>query len=346
MLLTFVTITALLLGVMGRFATPDVGGVLGSLGDISDDRSGPEKVAEIKQMMDKKRPRGGRKDKRAKMPPSFGGRDKGRERYPRRKPRHVAAMPDAHPGDLKIPPQEKERRRSERRRSVQEDEPPKRQPRMKPSVREAMQSKNVARAAKRKRERRRAVQPLLNSFKLKDGTGKEIRLDNEYFPQAKLFLIVNIASNSKPELLEQLVELESLYETFGPQGLEIIAFPSNSFDKEPLNDEEIQSLMREKYGVTFPVMAKCDVNGENSHPLYTFLKSQAVGGPPKVPEWAPLEESGLAETDIQWNFDKFLVHQSKRGGERVLRLPYDASPKMMEAIIERRIKLLSPKKEL
>jgi len=331
MLYKSIFLTALLLGVTGR---TDVGDLSGALGNMAEEISGKRRIGEVKRIMDKNKKRGGPKDKRAKMPPLFGGRDKASKRARRENTRHVKAM-HGEPGDMKIPPQEKERRR------VKVDEgPPKRKPKRKPSVHEAMSQVKMPRkeaagpaGVKRKRERRRSGgSPKLESIDITDGEGKVVRLDKNHFPRAKVFFIVNIASRS--DYAGQLAELENLYATLGKYGLEIVAFPSNSFNQEPLEDEDIQSFMKEQYDVSFPVMAKCDVNGPDTTPLYKFLKREALGGTPKVPEWAPLEESGLTETDIQWNFDKFLVYKS-RGKERVIRFPFDVNPSNLERHIER-----------
>lgn len=338
MIYTFIFFTALLLGVTGRTSNLDLGDLSGGLGNMAEEISGRKRIAEVKRIMDKNKRRGGPKDKRAKMPPLFGGRDKASTRARRENARHVKAM-HGEPGDMKIPPQEKERRR------VNVDEgPPKRKPRRKPSVHEAMSQvqmkrKNAAGPAevKRKIERRRSGDlPLLESFDITDGQGKVVRLDKKHFPRAKVFFIVNIASRS--EYTGQLAELENLYDDLGKYGLEIVAFPSNSFYQEPLEDEEIQSLMKEQYDVSFPVMAKCDVNGPDTTPLYKFLKSHALGGTPKVPEWAPLEVSGLTEFDIQWNFDKFLVYKA-RGKERVVRFPFDLGPSSLKKHIEQTLQI-------
>jgi len=331
MLYKSIFLTALLLGVTGK---SDIGDLSGALGNMAEEISGKKRIGEVKRIMDKNKRRGGPKDKRAQMPPLFGGRDKASTRARRENTRHVKAM-HGEPGDMKIPPQEKERRR------VKVDEgPPKRKPKRKPSVHEAMSQVKMPRkeaagpaGVKRKRERRRSGgSPKLESIDITDGEGKVVRLDKNHFPRAKVFFIVNIASRS--DYAGQLAELENLYATLGKYGLEIVAFPSNSFNQEPLEDEDIQSFMKEQYDVSFPVMAKCDVNGPDTTPLYKFLKREALGGTPKVPEWAPLEESGLTETDIQWNFDKFLVYNVK-GKMRVVRFPFDLNPSSLEKHIER-----------
>ena len=91
--------------------------------------------------------------------------------------------------------------------------------------------------------------------------------------QGKLILVVNTAS--KCGFTPQYKELQALYEIWHAKGLEILAFPCNQFgQQEPGSDTEIQQFCQLNYGLTFPVMAKIDVNGENAHPLYKYLCSQ------------------------------------------------------------------------
>jgi len=342
MLYKSILFITLLFGVTGRTSIGDIGDLSAELGHLADERSGEDRIAGVKEIMEKNKRRGGLKDKRAKMPPLFGGRDKESQRARRESTRHVKAV-HGEPGDMKTPPQE-------RRRAIQvEEEPPKRKPKRKPPVHEAMseikmEGKNAAGQSQAKRKREQRIAGGLKSFEITDGHGQVVNLDKKHFPKAKVFFIVNIASES--EYMWQLAELENLYTILGRHGLEIIAFPSNSFNQEPLEDEQIQALIKEQYGVTFPVMGKCDVNGPDTIALYKFLKSEALGGTPKVPEWAPLEESGLTETDIQWNFDKFMVYKT-RGKERVFRFPFDINPSHLERHIERTIQMVNqPKKEL
>lgn len=109
-------------------------------------------------------------------------------------------------------------------------------------------------------------------------------------------LIVNVAS--KCGLTPQYSALEKLQETYGgpdhPKGLTVIGVPCNQFaGQEPGTPEEISTFCSTTYGVTFPLLEKTDVNGENRHPLYQALT--------EVPDAEG--EAG----DIQWNFEKFLV---------------------------------------
>lgn len=125
-------------------------------------------------------------------------------------------------------------------------------------------------------------------YDIKAKDGKEIQLADY---QGKVLLIVNTAS--KCGFTPQYSELQKLYEEFGEKGLVILAFPCNQFmNQEPGTDEEISSFCALNYGVTFPVMAKVDVNGENAHPLFKYLQEE---GP------------GIFGKSIKWNFTKFLV---------------------------------------
>lgn len=110
--------------------------------------------------------------------------------------------------------------------------------------------------------------------------------------KGKVTLVVNVAS--KCGFTPQYTGLENLYKTFSSQGFEILAFPCNQFGaQEPGNEEEIQQFCSLNYNVSFPIMAKIDVNGESADPLYNYLKSEAPGI--------------LGIEAIKWNFTKFLI---------------------------------------
>merc|ERR1711879_489580 len=141
----------------------------------------------------------------------------------------------------------------------------------------------------------------------------------------------------------QLLGLEKVYQDFKPRGLEILAFPSNSFGEEPLEDEEIQLLIKERYDVTFPVMSKIDMNGDSTSPLFAFLKSKGIGPPPKGPKWIS-PDSEMKQTHIRWNFEKFLVYQA-RGRERVMRFPFDMEPLEVGMHVERSMMMMNTKKK-
>merc|ERR1719357_1954891 len=108
-----------------------------------------------------------------------------------------------------------------------------------------------------KRTKPRFAPAGLHKFDITTAHETTLRLNRGAFPDAKVFLIVNTASES--EFSPQYAELETIWNEWRHKGLQIIAFPSNSFNQEPLSDTEIQKFVRETYRVTYPVMAKCDV---------------------------------------------------------------------------------------
>lgn len=109
--------------------------------------------------------------------------------------------------------------------------------------------------------------------------------------QGQVLLIVNTASACG--FTPQLEGLQQLHERFGPQGLVVLAFPCNQFGfQEPGDAAQIGAFCQKNYGVTFPVMAKTDVNGLHTHPLFAWLKAEAPG---------------LLGSSIKWNFTKFLI---------------------------------------
>lgn len=112
----------------------------------------------------------------------------------------------------------------------------------------------------------------------------------------KVVLIVNTAS--KCGFTPQFAGLEKLYQTYQNKGFVILGFPCNQFgQQEPDNEDGIASFCQLNYGVTFPMMSKVDVNGDNAHPVFSFLKSQENG-------------KGVLVDAIKWNFTKFLVDKN------------------------------------
>jgi len=110
----------------------------------------------------------------------------------------------------------------------------------------------------------------------------------------KVLLVVNVASECG--LTPQYEALEALYREKRDEGLVVLGFPCNQFGaQEPGTEAEIASFCSKNYGVTFPLFAKIDVNGDARAPLYAYLTSLAVG-----PEGAG---------DLKWNFGKFLVNK-------------------------------------
>jgi len=135
--------------------------------------------------------------------------------------------------------------------------------------------------------------------------------------RGKVVLIVNTAS--KCGFTPQFKGLEELYEQYNDKGLVILGFPCNQFGKQdPGSNDEIQEFCQLNYGVSFPMFEKVDVNGDDTHPLFDFLKSEA---------------KGVAGTSsIKWNFTKFLV--DKEGNVTKRYAPKD-SPKSLVKDIEK-----------
>ena len=129
--------------------------------------------------------------------------------------------------------------------------------------------------------------------------------------KGKKCLIVNVASECG--FTKQYVGLEKLYQDYKDQNLVILAFPCNQFGRqEPGSEAEIKNFCETKYAISFPLFAKIEINGDEAHPLYVFLKKRAkgVGGT----EW------------IKWNFTKFLVSEE---GEVVKRYAPTTTPEQI-----------------
>jgi len=159
--------------------------------------------------------------------------------------------------------------------------------------------------------------------------------------KGKVILIVNVASQCG--LTPQYEGLEGLYERFRGQGLVVAGFPANDFKgQEPGTNEDIQTFCTTNYGVKFPMFSKITVTGAGKHPLYSMLiaaqpKAVSVNQPSwreKLTGWGvPI----LAEPELLWNFEKFVVGRS---GEVVERFAPDTAPDAPElmAAIESELK--------
>lgn len=133
--------------------------------------------------------------------------------------------------------------------------------------------------------------------------------------QGKVVLVVNTASECG--FTPQFAGLERLYQTYREQGLVILGFPCNQFGKQdPGTESEIEEFCQVNYGVTFPMFAKIEVNGENEAPLYSWLKE---------------EKGGMLGDAIKWNFTKFLID---RDGEVVKRFAPQTAPEKLTEDIE------------
>ncbi|MBP5519419.1 MAG: glutathione peroxidase [Treponema sp.] len=148
-------------------------------------------------------------------------------------------------------------------------------------------------------------------FSVKTRDGKEVCL-NDY--KGKVLLVVNTATGCG--FTPQYKGLQELYTKYKDKGFEILDFPCNQFaNQAPGSDEQIHTFCTGRFGITFPQFAKLDVNGENEHQLYTFLKSQ---------------KRGFCTSKIKWNFTKFLI---SRDGTVLARFAPTATPEKLESYI-------------
>lgn len=134
--------------------------------------------------------------------------------------------------------------------------------------------------------------------------------------RGKVLLIVNTASACG--FTPQFAGLETLHESYGPQGLVVLGFPCNQFGAQDAgSNPEIAGFCQRNYGVTFPMMTKIEVNGAGAHPLYQWLAAEAPGL--------------LGSKSIKWNFTKFLVGKN---GQVLKRYAPTDKPESMAKDIE------------
>ena len=153
---------------------------------------------------------------------------------------------------------------------------------------------------------------------LYDFTAERLNGDQESLAnyRGKVLLIVNTASECG--FTPQYAGLQALYQRFRDRGFVVLAFPCNQFGgQEPGDAEAIGQFCHKKFDVSFPLFAKIDVNGENAHPLYTWLKHEAAGV--------------LGTEAIKWNFTKFLV---SRDGQQIERYAPTTTPEELVKEIE------------
>jgi len=152
------------------------------------------------------------------------------------------------------------------------------------------------------------------SFIAKDINGQDLPLSNFI---GKTVLVVNTAG--KCGFTPQYKGLQELYNKYKEQGLVILGFPCNQFgEQEPGGDQEIKSFCELNFGVNFPLFSKIDVNGDNAHDLFKFLKK---------------ELPGFAGTkNIKWNFTKFLVNKE---GVPIKRFAPQDTPDKLEVEINK-----------
>lgn len=154
---------------------------------------------------------------------------------------------------------------------------------------------------------------MFYDYKVKNISGEDVSM-SDY--KGKVVLIVNTAS--KCGFTKQYEGLEELYEKYKDQGFVILGFPCNQFGaQEPGGNAEIKNFCTSTFSVTFPMMSKIDVNGDDTDPLYKFLKK---------------EKGGILGDDIKWNFTKFLID---REGNVVDRFASQKTPKALEKEVEK-----------
>jgi len=129
-------------------------------------------------------------------------------------------------------------------------------------------------------------------FEVTKANGEQISLEDY---KGQPLLIVNTAS--KCGFTPQFSGLQNLYEAYKDEGLMILGFPSDQFNNQEFdNIDDTTEFCQVNYGVTFPMMAKVDVNGDEADPLFTYLT---------------VEQKGLLSNKIKWNFTKFLINRDR-----------------------------------
>ena len=150
-------------------------------------------------------------------------------------------------------------------------------------------------------------------FEARAITGKPAHLSTQ---RGKVLLIVNTASACG--FTPQFAGLEALWNDYRDRGLVVVGFPSNQFGaQDPGSNDEIASFCEVNYGVTFPMMAKVDVNGDAAHPLWKWLTAEAAGI--------------FGTKSIKWNFTKFLIGKD---GQVIKRYAPNDTPESMRVDID------------
>lgn len=172
-------------------------------------------------------------------------------------------------------------------------------------------------------------------FKAESNSGEEVNFADY---KGKVLLIVNTAS--KCGFTPQYEGLEDLYKKYRGQGLVIVGFPCDQFGhQEPGTNEEIEEFCRLNYGVTFPLMAKSDVNGENANDVFKWLYSEkpfaGFGDSDRGKAMDGMLSRGnpdyASNPDIKWNFTKFLIDSK---GRVVARFEPVVTPEDLESQIQ------------
>jgi glutathione peroxidase len=171
-------------------------------------------------------------------------------------------------------------------------------------------------------------------FKALTSKGKELNFADF---QGKVLLVVNTAS--KCGFTPQFAGLEEMNQKYKDKGLVVIGFPCNQFkEQDPGTDSQIEEFCQLNYGVTFQIIRKVDVNGPDATPVFEFLKAQAPteeyhGLKAKAAKalFKTLSKSVEKDSDIKWNFTKFLI---SKDGETIKRYAPTTEPKDFEKDVE------------
>lgn len=153
------------------------------------------------------------------------------------------------------------------------------------------------------------------SFNATTLQGKELSMENF---KDKVIIVVNTAS--KCGFTPQYEGLENLYKTYKDKGLVILGFPCNQFgNQEPGTEKDIAEGCLINYGVSFPMFSKVDVNGENAHPIFKYLKN---------------ELTGTFGNNVKWNFTKFVIDKNGKPAKRFAPI---TKPENMISLIDKLI---------
>ncbi len=145
----------------------------------------------------------------------------------------------------------------------------------------------------------------IHQFTVKDINGNDFNFSSL---KGKKILVVNTASQSG--LVSQYEQLQALYEEFGKSNFVVVAFPSNDFqEQEPGTNAEIAEFCKKNYDITFPIMEKTTVKGENISPVYKFLTQRL--------------KNGIENSEVEWSFQKYLIDEE---GQLVRVLPAQIVP--------------------
>nr|WP_255554211.1 glutathione peroxidase [Mesonia aestuariivivens] len=140
-------------------------------------------------------------------------------------------------------------------------------------------------------QKEKSMEQTIYQFQVEDIEGNSFDLNSL---KGEKVMIVNTAS--KCGLTPQYEQLEELYKKYKDENFVIIGFPANNFaSQEPGSDKEIAQFCERNYGVTFPMMSKISVKGEDMHELYQFLTQKS--------------KNGYADSEVSWNFQKYLINE-------------------------------------